>query len=819
MNPAQPYEIYYQDLITNLKNAIESISHFQKLMLSINQQSIQAPNYEVQMHTDMEKFVVAYTEFSRRFLAEHFPANSSAPDGNDALKQTRQLLFPIITVNIVKPAIQATPLFLLPYQIDFEKGLVSSNKNQEQIFLSIETPDSDIFGNLYATLPLICHELFHNFRIIDRDKRNDVLSKFILRRVAQDIVQQWMFQVNDTASYTAFGTLERRLFTDKLTTLLTECYKTWAGDAHKTANIGVLISNILFFLTENVFGQQDSQVLQRPGLTPEQIKHHISQLCGMALEVMGGREPVWSDAYQECCDFLDEHKDDKESREIQSWLEGHLPHLSKEMALDILNEYSTRVNEIGLKFKTQVKAIEGEHPEYSVRINDYLLKACDPRAPLKGVYLPPDRTDRWIRELYQGYRAISREAQSFFEKHCAAGHEQLQELRLTEQMLGHEVSSFCRAIKDVDHLGLLLLGSLEYGNIQNQGARKELIRKFHQAIQMELDRYCKDREDCGWVLYGAPQMQELIVPLCSDLDNKKLFSKQLNAALDSISRTRFEQVAKQSTTLYREVFADLGMCGALKLNTFGYLRVLARKDVTFCQGCRESKAANMKLERMLLVSKVLLSQPNGAEWRVNPERLGQVRADCRSNAEIVLNTIEQAMCQESWQDADWLELRRCIEDRLNCRTRVRGIPRLEVTIGKFWSWFEEERQDVCQQLYQQLRALWNLVYLDNCLSERLSVGWDHSLTEHFAGLFQHIQDQWQSKEDRPPESSMLERVGCAYNDPGTNDLQFQGQEIFKDTLSFVLYYYYHSWNVYGRGIQKGTSAEEWLKTLMGGVPQ
>ena len=89
-----------------------------------------------------------------------------------------------------------------------------------------------------------------------------------------------------------------------------------------------------------------------------------------------------------------------------------------------------------------------------------------------------------------------------------------------------------------------------------------------------------------------------------------------------------------------------------------------------------------------------------------------------------------------------------------------------------------------------------------------------SLLDHFEMLMLEIRSHWDKDETRIPGSEMLKKVGKIYNDPKCILFFLNDPERYKDTLSFVLYYYYHAWNTYGLSDRKDLDA--WLSALMGG---
>lgn len=831
IDPSFNEEMLYNDLVGSLRSAINSISHFQKLMLSINQQSIQAPNYEVQIHTDMEKFVVAYTEFSRRFLAEHFPPKEAHGSVGE-LKKHRQLIFPIITVDMVREAIQAVPLFLLPYHGAVDLDLLTSNTSQERILLSIEMPDNDAFGNLYATLPLICHELFHNFRVLDRDKRNDALARFLLYRVAQYIVQRWIDQAHEDAVYACFGDLEDDLLVSTLAEQLEEAYRQQCGATHETANIGVLISNILIFLDRDVFILRDQNAFQQPVNVPGQIRENLRQLCELSMSVSNKQLPDWWGQYQACLKFLEKLDGEEHDaivkaqnlavKEIEdkNKLRMLLQPLLSELMSDILGKYVERVSEIGQSFLIQFSNLEMQltelgHTSQKVEIAALLFDIYKLTANVRLKNYTPSITDSQIRSIYGIRLKLSQILRTFFKKchenlpHLAE--KEIRDLNLVWRATDYAICDLCCVIKDADHLFLLLRGSISDESRVHRGICDDLLKQYHNRLRMELEQYYQDQDKPERILHSASQMQELLAPLGCDLEQEKLFTQGLKRVLISCSEQDLNNLVNDSTVLYREIFADLGMCVALDLKCFGYLRVLARNNV-FCEGCRDSKSATLKRERMLLVAQILLEresavQDSGYDFR-------GLQKDCLCCFQLVTKLVDRAAVSEGSASSSWIRLKEQMADLISQKTRTTTVPAFPVTIEEFNRWAgSTEKKEEIPELYQQLQSMWNLAHLFSCLAKVLEYNENHKLKGHFRELAERITEQWHMENHERSESHMLERVGNTYNDPYRVNAPVRDHELFKDTLSFVLYYYYHSWNLYEQGVPTGTG----LDILMGGA--
>jgi len=793
----------FQTLVICLRLAINSIDHFQKLMLSVNQQSIQAPNYEIQMHTDMEKFVVAYTEFSRRFLAEHF---IGVPGGGKAsLSNARQLIFPIITVNVTLEAIQASPLFLLPYK-PITDELMGSNDRQEYILLSIEMPDNSFFGDIYAVLPLIAHELFHNFRVLDRETRNNDLAKFLLHKIAQMVVRNWMSLESGTGFYHPFGRLENELFIDNLAELLYRAYAEQCRSAHQTANIGVLLVNIKSFLAKYIFTQRSTNLLQRPGLSFPQVRDQMNRLCRLALDASDTETPSWIGQYQHCFTLLEKaEKGNAVDRKLfGEALETLVPMLTSEVRRGHLN----RIDRSGQVFCSML-ASKGGTEKYDAEIQtrlDYFRKSLTADSSLD--FCSAAQVDRWIGEVDQERAALNEQV-----KMAASVHEGIPDALIhAAKDLDYAICALCRAVKDANHLSQLLFGFFQEEADSNQDIREKLIKDYHAKIRLDLDQYCSDNSTCG-LLYSAPMIREITVPLGVDLENEVLFVQSMKRTLFYTNRKDTDYILDHSTTLYREAFADLGMCISLGLTPFGYLNVLAHNE--FFQNTNDIPS-NMREERMSLVCSALLD-PDGGRKRMKNEAFTELQQECICYANelaehLDLNTLPEAKIENVWT-ALWAT----IKDLLKCRYYECGLPSFQLTKRDFNGWLKPEvPQETRQELYRQLQSLWYLANLFNHLAADIDAQKEHTLLDRFRELLTYSRQEWQKEWGSSPESFIQAKVGRTYNCPEQLSLFLNRSERFKDTLTFIMHYYYHGWSVYG--CRSRADINIWLDTLMGGMP-
>lgn len=765
------YRYCYDDLLFSLRSAVDSISHFQKLILSINQQSLQSPNYEVQMHADLEKYVVAYTEFCRRFLTEHLSADRFESEN---LKSRQQKICPIITVNSVHKGIRARQLFLLPYYVIEGQSLYVTNDYPECVLLSIEMPGIGSFGDIYKIIPLICHELFHNFRIIDRDKRNDALEKFVLHRIAQYVVRRWVGKTGEKNNYSFFGVLEDKLFVDKLSDQLDAAYQKRCVKVHGTANIDVLTSNILAFLMDDVFTHRDKDEFQKPMGSPQQISGLLEQLCRLALDALDGEKLNWIDDYEEIRQKLKQEGNLKE-------LQNPIIELSRELIRATIGGHIAFVMEASIELLELAGDKESE-------IRDHLEFIWDDVGAADKGLLPATQVDLWIREIDKRRSAVNKVVKNMLVTS--------DELSLAAKALDYSILELCYAIKDASHLGKLIC---EFKYQQNQSSKEQrnlLIKGYRDSIRREIQAY-HDNQDNNWIIYSAPQIQEILVPLGVDLMDDDSFGDGLRQVLLGCSQKDIESTVTENTTLYREAFADLGMCISLNLTTFGYIRVLSGVFENL-----QETPSNMKLERILLVSRILLSRGD------MDENLKKLKGDSRSYLESVAALVKK--CDES----EWEDCYKQLDALLRNDNEAYGVPAYLYTIEQIKKWCGNDPN--YQILYAQLKSLWNTIHLVNYIEKNQIVSECHPLLDHFTLLDKSISNIWMDKRNFLLDCDIMQRVGNAYNDPKHTDYSMSGYRALKDTLEFVLHDYYLGWLTYGKNFCGSSDLDDWLHGLVEG---
>ena len=867
----------YEDLMIFLRKAIQSISHFQKLMQSINQQSLMAPNYEVQMHTDLEKFMVAYTEFARRFLGWHY----RTPD-RDAQSDDKQRILPLFMMDVLHgDSISADALFLLPYWRRNRDGLCQSNPRKERLLLSIVMPDIETFGDLYGTLPVICHELSHNFRVMNRQTRNDALCRFVMDKAADYAARMWISRVCEQTDYMSFGHIQRWMG-DAIAQCLYEAYTQWFGkEVQAKSNIGALNSNLYAFLSQYFFVDADATRAgrQNPGVSAREIRNLLEQLCVLYQSFQSLNDAAWYPEFLECWQRLEEMRkleevDNSALSERNSDILFHAEKRGKErwilylnlrrqlwttadnMLRDIVNCQRGLLLTAGERLKEHVMRFYSDADSILPLLKTVRESFGEPKTFTYASY--SDEMDYWIFSAKNRIDSAYRHCENLPSKIIPA--EEREDKRLNQEIqdalevhkenLRYATHGACKTIKDASHLYNMLLsycngrnGVFDPFHIERNGLllfikgrlrsgiwpTPEKIPVLSHASRAERESPSKALERLRSLyhtlsytsaqlqfFYSSAQMQELLAPLCLDMDDPTLFLQKFSNGLQIQGRVP-EMLVQDSVKTYREIFADLGMCLALGLNRFGYLMVMSHAK-TICRDAVNPNCSASLMERMNMVCLTLDA------CEKTPDRNGRLLAESVKRYEKRMRGhFKKALTGEAFGQLEEQEffqrLQRAIETpdegEIVEECPVKLAPESWVSMrgvterhgSELW---RQKRQNRCRELSKDLQHLWMTVFfsayirLNADLAKRNIWDFHPRIVEHFVELYSRMQTLWERPEQARYNSHVLAKIGAAYREGRVEPFLRKAPEnpadtvnaSLKDTLSFVLFYYYQNWNVY-----------------------
>ena len=805
--------IGYQDLLVHLRRAVTCINNFQKLIQSVNQQSFQAPNYDIQMHCDLEKIVIAHMEFARSFLTKRFAEIKSRGIAGDF----HQAILPVFTVASYQDSICAMPLFLLPYGIKNHNGHVLCNANHkaERLLLSIMAPTIDMLGNLYRTIPLICHEVAHNFRIIRRKERNDALCKYMMNKVSHYIVQLWLSKNCENSIYVSFGEIEGDL-KDLLTESLMDGYHRFVGDVHVDSNIGSLISNVLSYLGENIFISQDKYNRSTPIVTPDVLRKCICDLALIYQGVAAIDEAEWYGEYNECLRILEESANENVST-ISSEKMSKILCTVRNMAGNAISKYTHWYGRLLEDFKNYIE----DHYELGERKGieqfEILRKWMKWYSNNMRSRFPSNQSkiDKLIMTMAKEVKPFHESMDCFNLINIKESYEKEKEsIRVSFSAQKHGLRyAFDELLQKLKDISLLYSGA--QSGITAYPLQDRLLEDYRDRVRDYLmdikntdskNTDSKNSDSFKWNLLGAETIQAYLNPLGIDYDTDKLFRETMCSVIMGISEGTIEALVRDSTVVYREIFADLGMCAPLGLSVFGYLLVLSNAKTFRGNGLNDDmQYDSFGIERALTVCRVLSKNI--------PDDFDEQCSKYFASMSEEINNYLTETGKASEELKDYVAR---VKELISARNkRDDALPDLRC----FAKYIREDRVGGYEKLMECMKSMWFFAmyiwHYKTKTEDSVTAGVEHiniDLVKHFQELYdKHMKE---NKFDLTWDSHVLKTIGESYNS-GSVNLASSEEEKFKDSLSFVLYYYYRTWSVFSRSCDV-EKMRDYTNRLMGG---
>ncbi|MCH5349611.1 MAG: hypothetical protein J1E40_09825, partial [Oscillospiraceae bacterium] len=628
-------------------------------------------------------------------------------------------------------------------------------------------------------------------------ERNDELLGFILHKVAQYTVREWVSQSSEDATYIAFGQIEDTLFIEQVSQLLIDTFKSYSKDVHSKSNIGALLSNLVRFLAEDFFCVHESFIRNVPYLTPQQVDEQIQALFNMAFSVKVHEDITWVADYQCVHNLLCKMEQNLQNGRQVEWnkIDAMLPPLVYKMALDVEQGHWGHImlaaQELVMKLRSY--SVDEEFSKQALNIEDLVDSLIVDICSTKNIFAcSAEETDHWIETIYTKVanynKGILSECRTLAIR-TGEAEQATFELELLLENLKYTIFDCLRTIKDCNQLYRWLIDG-QTGRIK-YNRRNKLLEQIHSLMRLRLREKFHNKASHDWLLLSAPRVQALIAPLGNDLEQGDLFNDSLNKVLCGISRSTIDALVNESAILYREAFADLGMCVSLQLKVLGYLRVLANND-SVCRECRSNTKASLDLERLSLVCQVLIAHDS----EFSEETFRQA---CVRYLNNVIDAVDKKLDLNKLPFDMWTFYCNHLTNILKYSVQFNGVLVMPLLNNDLQAHLLSEHKLSCEALYQLLQVLWNTIHFAQYILERLNDRRPHFLREHCDELYRLISKERNSNSFWQEDIlKIFTKVGDYYNNADMAvefELKERG-EFFKDTLSFVLSYYYLSWNKY-----------------------
>lgn len=173
-----------QNLYVTIHGIACDLNGYNKQFQYLNQDSVNFPSYEIQSKVNSEKYMAAYSSFLHRFFAIYYQ--------NKAEGEYTVQSFPLALIDIAERKIETNIFFSALY-----KQHTKEDNSCKRSLFSVHFPSAEYFSNVWNSIPLLMHEIFHILHYGHTKDRNQAVIYNIDNYFTEMIVSKLLNIIND----------------------------------------------------------------------------------------------------------------------------------------------------------------------------------------------------------------------------------------------------------------------------------------------------------------------------------------------------------------------------------------------------------------------------------------------------------------------------------------------------------------------------------------------------------------------------------------------------------------------------------------------
>lgn len=544
--------------LESFRDSVEAINHYVRFIQSMNQQTFQAPVYEIQTRVDAEKLFIAYMEFMKEYLQEYCTYDWSACE-EKLNKEKRNNICPIIYPNLTNKNVSVISPFNTGKEKDeFDMG----NQDVERTLLMLcRIPSFEYFGRFYEMIPLVLHEMSHHILILERKTRNEFIIHYIIRGVVRELVHIWVMQHSRDKILDNYGRLEEDLV-EVFSCYYADDFKTNRCSNWETCKIYYLeemLGNYLSRLGSGFGGINWEETVQ----VPQNIKRIVMKYL---LEYV----------FQQDGDITEDIEAVKKM--IEQW--------SLEDGLSLIFRLRRQITEC---FHQRVGQTLGKTSGYQ-----------EERQQLTGVVNKFELSDY---DLVQPRLVLEQRIEELCEK-------TLEILRMYPKNLADVVKAEMKSyafhmlkLSDLVHMANKIEEGIGTAEVEEDKGLKD---KYWERLSGILDSY-KDSSH-GKAYFCDLDVTQYANELGADFKDKEKVFENWKQHARQVDGAILRSFALRNFDIYRETCADVIMSCAMGFSAFGYMNFAVNTMVSMHEVDVLEAATAINIERFKLVVAVLMPE-------------------------------------------------------------------------------------------------------------------------------------------------------------------------------------------------------------------
>lgn len=194
-------------LVEYLRESVYAMDSYAQYVRNNNLQSLQTPNYNIESNMGVEKILIGYSEYLRKFIIYYQKAVVQ-----NRLHELIKDITPVVIPDLHGTDMCVEALFPEGNGYHWKDESEVRQGKSGQYLLVIDSPTLAELGDIPVFMAMLFHELAHQFRYESREKRNKLLVSLAVDEVAAAIAQKVSGKLErHIAAYDIYEELEKIL--------------------------------------------------------------------------------------------------------------------------------------------------------------------------------------------------------------------------------------------------------------------------------------------------------------------------------------------------------------------------------------------------------------------------------------------------------------------------------------------------------------------------------------------------------------------------------------------------------------------------------
>ncbi len=562
--------------LLEVMNCITSdLNGYNKQVQFLNQDSVNYPNYEIQSKVNAEKYMSAYSSFLRKFFVLYYQDK----DRNEKSVQN----LPMALVNLQQREITAHIYFHEVYG----KNTREENKKFRGIF-AVCFPSSEYFSDLWLSIPLLMHEASHMQHYGETKDRNHAvifnIDHFFAKTIALGMLRivndgimistsSILVEILDQKIYEAL-VIHRDKFFDRIDnwekwgyqSVISNCADFYRSLYDRHESIKGITYNQLKKLKEKIKGNVD-YILQIIGFGDMFDKYEMEDISALSYfantlylmfhpDFYVKNKTKYDDQFLEIRKSLDTKTCDTDDNNIREMLLFASYCFFKYLMCDLDKiPDSLKQNEDGI---WEVMAV-----------SFYILQIAAMRAVFEKYC---HSFDKEISEViyYDGLIPnIGFESLYVFSEKIISTHRNYENKEPSE----HDRSLMDTMFREYYEIYVSINNIIKFMKDKQHfmnDKMSDVVSSFIKDVHDECKKYVRDEESKPFSLIFGKTNREQITKLGFFEESSSILQNVFEKYIEECDNFFVRRMIDDRSKLFKEIYADCGMCRAMGFDPFGY---------------------------------------------------------------------------------------------------------------------------------------------------------------------------------------------------------------------------------------------------------